>query len=135
MAQITINDKLAVNGKMTFNRTLIADEEGNNSFLITGVLSTHLYFEEITKIETSRYILNGVEVYQESYGSDDYDIVYSFRSKDLIIKGEEYEGVKFILYPEEMEEIENKMYKNDHPILGDIGEEYRDIIKKEKEGE
>lgn len=130
MAQITINDKLTVNGKLTFNNTMNQDKTG---FIIDGVLLTHLYFDDIQKIETNRFILNNVEVYRESFGSDDYNIGYSFTAEKAIIKGDEYEGAKYILYPSEMKEIEEIMYKDEHPILGDIGKEYKDIIKKEEE--
>ena len=133
MASIKINDNLEVNGNLTFTRTLVTNEEGKLCFDINGVLSTHLYFDDINSLETARYILNDVEVYQESFGSDDYNIIYLFKAKDIEIKGVEIEGAKFILYPEEIEKIEKEMYKNDHPVLGNIGEQYKDIVKEEDE--
>lgn len=131
MAKININDNLLLNGKLTFNRTI---NEDKNGFVISGLLLTHLYFDEINSIETERYKLTNVNVYQESFGSDDYNVGYLFTCDNLHVKGFEVDGAKFILYPEEMKIIEDKMYKNDHPILGDIGEEFKDIVIK-KEGE
>lgn len=135
MAKININNKLLLNGKLTFNRKL---NEDGKSVTITGLLLTHLYFDEINSIETERYILNNVNVYQESFGSDDYNIGYLFNCSDLQIKGVESDGAKFILFPEEMKKIEDEMYKDDHPILGDIGKQYKDVITENvqnKEGE
>lgn len=128
MANININNKLSVNGNLTFTKTLITNDQGKQEFAINGALSTHLYFDDISELETGRYILKNVEVYQEVYGSDDYNIIYYFKAKESIVKGYEYDGGKFILYPKEMEQIEDIMYKNDHPILGNIGEEYKNIV-------
>jgi hypothetical protein len=129
MAKVIINDNLSVNGKVTFNRTVNEDKTG---FVIQGVLSTHLYFDDITSIETKRYKLTGVEVFQEAFGSDDYNIGYYFTCSNVEVLGQEAEGVTFILYPSEMKMIEDEMYKNEHPILGDIGEQYKEMIKEEE---
>lgn len=130
MASIIINDKLSVNGKVTFNRAVNEDKTG---FIISGILLTHLYFDDIKTIETRRFKLTGIEVYEEAFGSDDYNIGYYFTCTNIEVLGSMQKEALFILYPEEMEMIENEMYKNEHPILGDIGEEYKDMIKKEEE--
>lgn len=130
MANIIINNNLSVNGKLTFNRVANEDKSG---FIIQGVLLTHLYFDDITSIETSRYKLTGVEVTQEAFGSDDYNIGYQFTCENLDIIGLEKEGASFILYPSEMKMIEDEMYKDEHPVLGSIGKEYKDMVKVEEE--
>lgn len=130
MAQITINDKLSVKGNVTFNRVVNEDKTG---FIIEGILLTHLYFDDIKILSTSRYRLTGVEVYQEAFGSDDYNIGYYFRCDDIEILGQESDGAKFILYPSEMAQIEEVMYKDEHPILGGVGAQYKDMVKKEEE--
>ena len=130
MAKIIINNNLTVNGKVTFNRVANEDKTG---FIIQGILLTHLYFEDIKSIETRRYKLTGIEVTQEAFGSDDYNIVYQFVCNNLEIMGLDHQGAKFILYNEEMEMIEAEMYKDEHPILGAIGDQYKDMVKKEDE--
>lgn len=132
MAKIIIND-YEVNGHLSIKRSLIPakNKDEEDRIIIEGILSTHLYFEDIKTISSPRYNLTGINVYSEQFGSDDYDIIYSFTAEDLEIKGIIKDGITCILYPEEMKQIEDIMYKNDHPILGNIGEEYKDIYIKE----
>lgn len=130
MASIIINENLSVNGKVTFNRAVNEDKTG---FVISGILLTHLYFDDIKTIETRRFKLTGVEVYEEAFGSDDYNIGYYFTCTNIEVLGSMQKEALFILYPEEMKMIEDEMYKNEHPILGDIGEQYKDMIKEEEE--
>ena len=109
MANIKVNNELVVKGKVSITRKRTEE----NEIIIYGSFMTHIYYEEM-------------------YGSDDYNIIYNFRAKDIKILGtviKEY-GISTIVDPEEMDRIEDIMYKNDHSILGDIGEEYKD-----KEGE
>lgn len=122
MAQLIINNRLYENGNVSFSRG--ANEEGTG-FIITGILSTHLYVDDIESIETPRYKLTGVTVFEESFGSDDYNIHYRFVAERLDVLGVDAgEGVKMVLLSQEKEWIEEAMYKHDHPILGNIGEEY-----------
>lgn len=130
MAKIIINDKVSANGKLSVDRTLNEEKTG---FIIEGVLSTHLYFEEINTLEIPRLRLEGVEVFKESFGSDDYNVYYYFVAKKLIPKGEDIDGAHYILYGEEMKMIEDEMYKNSHPIMGDIGSEYKEMIIEEND--
>lgn len=143
MAKIIVNDNLQVNGKLNIERSLVeenyVDQEGNiktrQSLKIEGILSTHLYFEDIEKLETNRYELLDVEIYKEAFASDDYNILYYFTAKRLNVKGSNQDGVVFILYSDEMKMIEEEMYKDEHPILGDIGTEYKDMFVKDDESE
>lgn len=132
MAKLVINDNLLVNGKLSFERAL--NEEGT-AFIIQGVLSTHLYFDDIEKIDSNRFTLDGVEVYKETFGSDDYNILYHFTAKQLEVLGYKQNGATYLLYGEEMKMIEDEMYKDEHPILGDIGKEYKDMYKEDDEEE
>ena len=137
MASILINNDFLVNGKLTYEKSLVEtiDDQGNKEqyFEVYGVLLTHLYFEDIKTIKTSRFKFDNVAVYKEQGGSDDYNIAYFFKCDDVEILGEDYKGARYILYPEEMKKIEEIMYKDDHPILGGIGSEYKEIIKEEEE--
>lgn len=128
MANIKVNNELVVKGKVSITRKRTEE----NEIIIYGSFMTHIYYEEIKTLETERYLITGIDVYEEMYGSDDYNIIYNFKAKDIKILGtviKEY-GISTIVDPEEMDRIEDIMYKNDHSILGDIGEEYKD-----KEGE
>lgn len=125
MAKIIINDEVRANGKLSATRTL---NEEKNGFIISGVLASHLYYENIKSLESNRFILTGVEVYQEAFGSDDYDILYYFTAKKLILKDHIENGIGYILYSDEMRMIEEEMYKDDHPIMGGIGKQYKDMF-------
>lgn len=101
MAQISINDEIIVNGKLTVKR--FYDE--NKEVKIIGTFATHLYFEEIKTLTTYRYRILEVEVVEEIFASDDYDIVYSFIANSL----ENVHGATN-LSNEQMEAIENNIY-------------------------
>lgn len=130
MANIIINNRISANGKLSASRQL---NETRDGFIITGVFASHLYYEDIKSLESSRFKVSGVQVYQESFGSDDYDILYHFVADKFILKDTMQDGIGYILYGSEMKQIEDEMYKNDHPILGGIGEEYKDMYVKDEE--
>ena len=106
MAQIKINTEIFVNGKCSITRVsdpTVVDEFNTST---VGILSTHPYFEDIHTIETERYLLTGVEVQQEDFGSNDYNIKYTFTAEDLIVKDD--------YVPEECKYlIENEMYSDE----------------------
>ena len=129
MAQIIINNRISANGKLSVSRALNETKDG---FIISGVFASHLYYEDIKTLESNRFKVSGVQVYQESFGSDDYDILYHFVADKFILKDTMQDGIGYILYGDEMQMIEDEMYKNDHPILGGIGEEYKDMYIKEE---
>ena len=68
MAKLIVNNKFELNGKITVRRTL-----ENESLIIVGSLATHYYLEEITSLETDRFIIDKIEVFEEVFGSDDFD--------------------------------------------------------------
>ena len=130
MASIVINNDLKVNGNLTFKRSINAERTG---FHIEGVISTHLYFDNITSIDTQRFSLKGVEVLEENFGSDDYNILYIFKAEELEVFGAEDNGVHYLLYGDEMKMIEEEMYKDAHPTLGNIGSQYKDMYIKDED--
>lgn len=83
MAKIKItndqNEEKVVNGRMTFKVSKAIDENGDDVMVCLGQLTTHNYFEEIRKIETDRFILENVEVTDETFGTNDFDILYEFQ--------------------------------------------------------
>lgn len=101
MAQISVNDEYIVNGRLTVRR--FKDEDDN--IKIVGTFATHCYFEEILKLETFRYSVSDIEVVEEIFASDDYDIVYNFTAKHI----ENKHGLSD-LNNKIIKEIEDKMY-------------------------
>lgn len=82
MAKIKItneNEEQVVNGRMTFKVSKAIDENGDETIVCLGQLTTHKYFEEISRIETDRFILENVEVTDETFGTNDFDILYDFQ--------------------------------------------------------
>lgn len=82
MAKIIItndnNEEIQVEGRMTFKVSKAIKEDGTETMICLGQLATHKYFEEITKIETDRFILENVEVTDETFGTNDFNILYEF---------------------------------------------------------
>lgn len=82
MASIQINDKHVVEGGFTFS--VGYDTTVNPPLIkISGVLVVggDKYLSDIQKIESEEYVLDGVQVYNEEYGSDTDEIAYSFMAK------------------------------------------------------
>ena len=112
MAKIKItngdNDTLEVNGRMTFKVSKVVDENGDESMVCFGQLTTHKYFEEITKIETDRFVLNNVEVTEETFGTNDFNILYEFQ-----VNNYGWDIKENYLSEETIKAIEKEEYKND----------------------
>lgn len=113
MARILITketgENIGVNGHVTFEIKKAIDEVNNEYYIISGQLAIHEYIEDIYKIETDRYILNNVEVIQETFGSNDYNILYGFileEATDITVKPE-------YLTKEQRMEIEKEEYEDD----------------------
>jgi hypothetical protein len=104
MADIIVNDNQVVKGKMTITRTLDIAKEPP-VLTIVGQLETHRYFEEITVLETERYIVKGITVVQESFGSEDFNVVYTFMADSLEVRGGETN-----LSDEDIEAKEKELY-------------------------
>lgn len=88
MALIRVNDKDEnLLGALSFDREAKYDEYGKIiGMTIKGILAIHDYEDEIKIIESERYRLDDVEVYKESFGSNEYMILYSFTAGKLTIK-------------------------------------------------
>ena len=81
MYNVIINDTIETLGLITFQ----IRKEGE-SLIKEGLLKTHLYVEEINTIECSRFRLEGIEVYAESFGSTDIFNLYHFTYEYFDIK-------------------------------------------------
>lgn len=86
MAEIKVNTEKFVNGRLTVAREKMQISDNESSIIIKGLFTTHDYFEEIHTLESERFLLQGIEVVKESFGSNDYDIGYEFLIGNLIIK-------------------------------------------------
>jgi hypothetical protein len=85
MAEIVINGSIAIEGKLTVNRALV-QQDGVQAIVVEGALRTEKYIEEIDDIQTERFSVLGVQVIQESFGSEDKEIVYVFTAEKLLVE-------------------------------------------------
>lgn len=107
MAKILINGNREVNGKLSISRGLVDGE-----IAVGAVLTTHRYFEEITEIESERYLLTDVEIIREDFGTNDFDIQYTLSAGDLEVKDGETNLPKDVI-----EKIEQETYKTEEQEL------------------
>lgn len=82
MYNIIINDSIETLGLITFR----ISKDANDNLIREGLLKTHLYIEEITSLECSRFRLEGIDVYSESFGSTDIFNLYQFTYEEYMIK-------------------------------------------------
>jgi hypothetical protein len=85
MAKLSINEDRLTEGKITVNRMLVETEQGAKIH-VEGALRTKDYIEEITQIDAPRFSVKGVKVLQESFGSEDEEIVYTFVAESLEVE-------------------------------------------------
>ena len=131
MAQIKINKDRFVEGKFTVKQRLVEDEKGNGNVVVHGIFSTHDYIEELNTLESERYLLLGVKVFEETFGTNDYEITYEFTAESLTIKDDYVpDKVKAVveadLYQDEAKEyFHSANWEIDEQIYDDIvnGEE------------
>lgn len=109
MAKIKITttdgEILETQGQMTVS----LDKTTDGEILCIGSLALHQYIEEIEVIESSRYLLTGVDVYKEIFGTNDFNILYEFT---LTEKGE-FTVKEDTLDEKEIDGILNEMYLNE----------------------
>lgn len=104
---ITTDEKevIEVQGRMTFES--IRNAEGKLDTY--GQLVTHKYIDGIDKIESSRYILETVNVTREVFGTNDFNILYEFQLED----GYEYYVKEDVLTDEEIKKIQDEEYSEE----------------------
>ena len=112
MALIRVNgNEENLLGAVSFDRQIAYDEAGEpTGMIISGLLATHEYIEEIYEIESERYLLEDVSVYKESFGSNEYMILYYFTAKDLTVKQDVVDDdIKWLIEEDTIaEEIKNR---------------------------
>ena len=88
MAKVLINDKNTIEGNFTF-RVSYDNSQKPPLVSIEGILTSEVpYMEVITRIESERYLLDGVHVHAEEFGSNDKNIAYYFTAKSFAIADE-----------------------------------------------
>lgn len=118
MARIKINKDKFVEGRFTVKQKLIETEEKNEKdelvtvqkLIIHGIFSTHDYIEELDTLESERYLIQGINVFEEAFGSNDYEITYEFFADSIKVKDDYVpEEVKAVVEAD-LYQDENKEY-------------------------
>lgn len=118
MARIKINKDKFVEGRFTVKQKLIEAKEKNEKdelvtvqkLIIHGIFSTHDYIEELDTLESERYLIQGINVFEEAFGSNDYEITYEFFADSIKVKDDYIpEEVKAVVEAD-LYQDENKEY-------------------------
>lgn len=107
MALIRVNkEDTNLFGALTFDREAVVDPDTGRIIgsSINGILAVHDYIEDIETIESERYLLKNVSVYKESFGSNEYMILYHFIAEDLTVKEDVLDDdIKWLIEEESIE--------------------------------
>lgn len=81
MSKIILNGQKVIEGEFSFSVSY--DESVNPPILqIVGTLSSKAgYLPEITSLENDRYVISGITVKTEHYGSEEDTMLYDFEAK------------------------------------------------------
>ena len=78
MFKVKVNNVFETYGMISFNIRQEGDE-----LVREGVFKTHMYIQEIDSLECDRFIIDGINVISEGFGSTDPFIVYYFEFEDF----------------------------------------------------
>ena len=139
MALIRVNkEDKNLFGALTFDREAIVDPDTGKIIgtSINGILAIHDYIDDIYEIESERYQLRNVSVYKESFGSNEYMILYHFIAEDLKIKEDMInEDIKWLIEEESIErEIKDREWYHAYAAR-DAYAEAEKLVKKYEERE
>ena len=139
MALIRVNkEDTNLFGALTFDREAVVDPDTGRIIgsSINGILAVHDYIEDIETIESERYLLKNVSVYKESFGSNEYMILYHFIAEDLTVKEDVLDDDIKWLIEEESIEREIKDHEWYHAYAArDAYAEAEKLVQKYKERE
>lgn len=142
MAIIRINqsEDAVVLGRLSAQRVKEYNEEGNFSISISGILETRDYYEDIETIETERLILKGVDVIVEEYGTNEYNIRYSFTADELEVLDDPVpDDIKWYIeetqeYADEKEEYYHTFnWENGYKKADELAEKLSQYLKEESD--
>ena len=74
---------IMINDIETLGLVSVTINKTEDGFVKNGALKTHIYVEDIETIQCDKFNLYGVDVYSESFGSNDPCIIYSFTFEDF----------------------------------------------------
>ena len=135
MALIRINNNEEnLLGAVSFNREAIYEDDGRvKGVSISGILAIHEYVDEINVIESERYRLEDVEVYKESFGSNEYTILYYFTAGHLDIKPDNVnDDIRWLIEEDTIaEEIKNREWFHAY-VYNDACKEVEKLANKYK---
>ena len=81
MSKIKINSRQTIEGTFSFNVSV--DKSTKMPILVVkGILETADEFSDIAILENERYLLTGIVIESESYGSEDDLIAHDFLAKE-----------------------------------------------------
>lgn len=81
MSTILVNNEYPVEGEFSFSVSY-DDTQRPPIRSINGVFSCKAgYLPEITSLENDRYVLTGIHVHQEDFGSEENTMLYHFEAK------------------------------------------------------
>lgn len=85
MSNLKINNEIELNSRFTVERK--KDINANPVIIYrTGVLEIPKYIDEIKTIENDKYKINGINVYKETFVSEEDYIAYEFKFDEIFIK-------------------------------------------------
>lgn len=139
MALIRVNkEDKNLFGALTFDREAVMDPDTGKIIgtSINGILAIHDYIDDIYEIESERYLLKNVSVYKESFGSNEYMILYHFIAEDLKIKEDMLDDdIKWLIEEESIErEIKDREWYHAY-ALREAYAEAEKLAQKYKERE
>ena len=83
---VVINEEVLTTGALEVSIKKEELENGNQIAVIEGTLATPYYCDELQILETKRYYIYNIDVYEEDYGSKTDNIVYKFRASFFKVK-------------------------------------------------
>lgn len=139
MALIRVNkEDTNLFGALTFDREAVVDPDTGRivGSSINGILAVHDYIEDIETIESERYLLKNVSVYKESFGSNEYMILYHFIAEDLTVKEDVLDDdIKWLIEEESIErEIKDHEWYHAYAVREAYAEAEK-LVQKYKERE
>ena len=79
--KVCVNGSFMVEGEFSFNVNYDNTQNPPLTSIEGSFASKAGYLPDITSLENDRYIVSGIHVYQESFGSEEDTMVYHFTAK------------------------------------------------------
>lgn len=83
MSKVRVNGEFTVDGEFSFSVSYDTTQNPPVVSIEGAFTSSAGYMPEIHSLENERYILTGVRVHQEGFGSEENAMVYNFAAKSF----------------------------------------------------